>query len=99
MIRFGLLGCGRIAKRHSDFLGGNLIAVARLVAVCDSERSRADALASKFGIAAHDDLDDMLARKDIDVVAVLTPSGLLPQHAIACARAGRHVVVEKPMAV
>src|SRR3954466_16028466 len=41
----------------------------------------------------------MLARDDIDAVAVLTPSGMHPQHAIACARAGKHVVVEKPMAL
>lgn len=99
MIRFGLLGCGRIAKRHSELLGGNNIAGARLVAVCDSERARADALAAKFGVPAHDHLNDMLAREDIDVVVVLTPSGLHPQHAIACARAGKHVVVEKPMAL
>lgn len=99
MIRFGLLGCGRIAKRHSDLLGGNNIAGARLVAVCDSQQPRADALAAKFGIPAHYDLKDMLARRDIDVVVVLTPSGLHPQHAIACARAGKHVVVEKPMAL
>ncbi|ANW00573.1 oxidoreductase [Bradyrhizobium icense] len=99
MIRFGLLGCGRIAKRHSDLLGGNHIDRARLAAVCDPVRARADAVASKFGVPAHYDIEDFLARKDIDAVAVLTPSGLHPQHAIACARAGKHVVVEKPMAL
>ena len=45
MIRFGLLGCGRIAKRHSDLLGGNHIQGASLVAVCDPVRARADAIA------------------------------------------------------
>ncbi len=45
------------------------------------------------------DIDDFLARKDIDAVAVLTPSGMHPAHVIACARAGKHVVVEKPMAL
>ncbi|NOJ50682.1 Gfo/Idh/MocA family protein [Bradyrhizobium archetypum] len=99
MIRFGLLGCGRIAKRHSDLLGGNHIDRARLIAVCDTVRARADGVASKFGVPAHYDIDDLLARKDIDAVVVLTPSGLHPQHAIACARAGKHVVVEKPMAL
>ena len=43
MIRFGLLGCGRIAKRHSDLLGGNQIEGAMLAAVCDPIRPRADA--------------------------------------------------------
>ena len=99
MIRFGLLGCGRIARRHSDLLGGNHIEGATLVAVCDGVRARADALASRFAIPAHYDIDDFLARKDIDAVSVLTPSGLHPQHVIACAKAGKHVVVEKPMAL
>jgi UDP-N-acetyl-2-amino-2-deoxyglucuronate dehydrogenase len=99
MIRFGLLGCGRIAKRHSDLLGGNHIEGAKLVAVCDSTRPRADAMATKFGVPALYDIDAFLARKDIDAVSVLTPSGLHPRHVIACAKAGKHVVVEKPMAL
>src|SRR3954454_20392265 len=99
MIRFGLLGCGRIAKRHSDLLGGNHIEGAKLVAVCDNVPARADAIASKFGVPAVYDIDDFLARKDIDAVAVLTPSGMHPAHVIACAKAGKHVVVEKPMAL
>src|SRR5436190_7588938 len=99
MIRFGLLGCGRIAKRHSDLLGGKQIEGASLVAVCDPVRARADAIASKFGVPASYDIDSFLASKDIDAVAVLTPSGMHPAHAIACARAGKHVVVEKPMAL
>ncbi len=99
MIRFGLLGCGRIAKRHSELLGGGHIDRASLVAVCDPVRARADVIASKFGVPAHYGIDDFLARKDIDAVAVLTPSGMHPEHVIACARAGKHVVVEKPMAL
>ena len=99
MIRFGLLGCGRIAKRHSDLLGGNHIDGARLVAVCDTVRTRADAIASKFGVPAIYDMDDFLARQDIDAVAVLTPSGMHPAHVIACAKAGKHAIVEKPMAL
>jgi predicted dehydrogenase len=99
MIRFGLLGCGRIAKRHSELLGGGHIDRASLVAVCDPVRARADAVASKFGVPSLYDIDDFLARKDIDAVAVLTPSGMHPQHVIACARAGKHVIVEKPMAL
>lgn len=99
MIRFGLLGCGRIAKRHSELLGGGHISGASLVAVCDPIRARADAIASKFGVPADYDTDTFLARKDIDAVAVLTPSGMHPAHVIACAKAGKHAVVEKPMAL
>jgi predicted dehydrogenase len=99
MIGFGLLGCGRIAKRHADLLGGNHVEGARLTAVCDSIRARAEAIASKFGVPAYHDIDDFLARNDIDAVAVLTPSGMHAEHVIACAKAGKHVVVEKPMAL
>src|SRR3954467_13948382 len=99
MIRFGLLGCGRIAKRHADLLGGGHIDGASLVAVCDPIRARADAFGSKFAIPSDCNIEDFLARKEIDAVAVLTPSGMHPEHAIACARAGKHVVVEKPMAL
>jgi len=89
MIRFGLLGCGRISKRHSELLGGGHIDRASLVAVCDPVRARADAVAAKFGVPASYDIDDFLARKDIDAVAVLTPSGMHPAHVIACAKAGK----------
>jgi predicted dehydrogenase len=99
MMRFGLLGCGRIAKRHADLLGGNHISGARLTAACDPVRARADAISSKFRVAAVYDIDDFLRRKDIDAVAVLTPSGMHPKHVIACAKAGKHVIVEKPMAL
>src|ERR1700676_1071209 len=99
MISFGLLGCGRIAKRHSDLLGGNHIDRAKLASVCDPIRARADAIASKFGVPAYYDIDNFLARKEIDAVAVLTPSGMHPEHVIACARARKNVVVEKPMAL
>jgi UDP-N-acetyl-2-amino-2-deoxyglucuronate dehydrogenase len=92
------LGCSeRITKRHSDLLGGNHVEGTTLTAVCDPIRARADTVASKFGIPAHYDIDQFLARKDIDAVAVLTPSGTHPEHVITCARAGKHVVVEKPM--
>lgn len=99
MIRFGILGCGRISKRHSDLLGGKHINGASLVAVCDPVRERADALAARYGVPAFYDIDQFLAFKDMDAVSVLTPSGMHPPHVIACANAGKHVVVEKPMAL
>ena len=99
MIKFALLGCGRIAKRHSDLLGGGHINGAKLVGVCDVVRERADAIGSRYGVPAYYDLDRLLGQQDVDVVSVLTPSGLHPIHAISVAKAGKHVVVEKPMAL
>jgi UDP-N-acetyl-2-amino-2-deoxyglucuronate dehydrogenase len=96
---FALVGCGRISKRHSDLLGSGAIAGARLAAVCDPDRARADAIAGKYGVPAFYDLDALLASDAIDVVSILTPSGMHADHAIAAANAGKHVVVEKPMAL
>jgi predicted dehydrogenase len=99
MIKIALLGCGRIAKRHSDLLGGGHINGAELVGVCDVIRDRADALSERFGVRAFYDLAQLLEQREVDVVSVLTPSGLHSAHAIAVAKAGKHVVVEKPMAL
>lgn len=98
-IRFGIVGCGRISKRHSDILGNSLVDGAVLTAVCDIDQNRADATATKFGIKAYYDLNDFLQNAEIDAVSILTPSGMHAEHAIASARAGKHVVVEKPMAL
>lgn len=97
--RFGIVGCGRIAKRHADILGGQLIPGAQLSAVCDVQADRAEQLAGKFGVRAYYSLDDMLKSDDVDIVSILTPSGMHAEHAIAAANAGKHVVVEKPMAL
>jgi predicted dehydrogenase len=72
---------------------------ASLVAVCDEVRERADALAARFNVPAFYSIDDFLGSKLIDAVSVLTPSGMHPEHAIKVAKAGKHVIVEKPMAL
>jgi len=99
MIRFALIGCGRIAKRHAELLGSGQIAGARLSAVCDVVPERAQQFGAKFGVPAFTSIDEMLKRTEADVVSVLTPSGMHAQHAVRVARSGRHVVVEKPMAL
>ena len=99
MLRFGLIGCGRIARRHADLLARGDIAGAGLAAVCDSDPARAKNFGEAYGVKACASLEELLALPEIDAVSVLTPSGLHPEHAIAAARAGKHVVVEKPMAL
>ena len=99
MINFALVGCGRISKRHSELLGENQIAGAQLVAVCDKIVSKAQVIADKYTIPAYSCLHDMMKEEKIDVVVVLTESGLHAQHTIELAPYGAHVVVEKPMAL
>jgi len=99
MINVGILGCGRIAKRHVDLLGHGKIGGARLSAVCDVVPERASVYGDEFGVPSFQHMDEFLNHPGIDLVAVLTPSGLHAEHAIAAARAGKHVIVEKPMAL
>jgi len=99
MIKFGVIGCGRIAKRHLDLLGGGQIDGASLVAICDNDPGRLEAARQRHNVAAYADYDAMLADPEVEIVTVLTPSGMHAEHAIAAARAGKHVVVEKPMAL
>ena len=99
MISFAILGCGRIAKRHAELLGTGQIAGARLSAVCDAVPERAKELAERYGVRWFQRLEDMVAEPGIDAVSILTPSGMHAAHTIAVARAGKHAVVEKPMAL
>jgi predicted dehydrogenase len=70
-----------------------------LVAICDLDLDRASALAAKVGhVDAHGDLAELLARDDIDAVAVATPARTHHAVVLAALRAGKHVVVEKPLA-
>ena len=99
MLKFALVGCGRIAKRHSELLGLAQIPNATLSAVCDIDQSKAQKLASQFGIPAFTDMHRMMSEADVDVVVILTESGRHAEHTCALAKYGKHIVVEKPMAL
>ena len=99
MIRIAIVGCGRIAKRHADLLSTGQIAGAQLVASCDIDAERSQAFARKYNVPGYCALSEMLERTKADVVSVLTPSGSHAAVAIEVAGAGRHVIVEKPMAL
>jgi UDP-N-acetyl-2-amino-2-deoxyglucuronate dehydrogenase len=100
-VRFALVGCGRIAQRHVDCLTSGAVPGAKLIAVCDTRFERAKAIAAKFGVPAFASRFEMLEKmgSEIDVVSILTPSGLHAKHAIEVADFRKHVVVEKPMAL
>jgi predicted dehydrogenase len=96
-VGFAVIGVGHIGKRHAEMVRRNL--AARLVAVSDV-RSREECSFSgtePFYIS----IDEMLAthHSDIDVVCICTPNGLHAEHALQALKAGKHVVIEKPMAL
>ena len=99
MLKFALVGCGRVSKRHSELLGHNQIKNARLAAVCDIKVDRAKAIGEQFGVPYYQDMLKMMKTEKIDVVVVLTESGLHADHVGALARFKKHIMVEKPMAL
>ncbi len=99
MIKFALLGCGRIAKKHSELLGNGQIKNATLKSVCDIDLERAKTLGLKYDVPYYGNLVDMLNNEDIDVVSILTPSGNHYENVIEVANFNKHVIVEKPMAL
>ena len=96
-IGFGIVGCGMIAKFHARAIAE--IAGANLVACYNRTAPKAEALAAEFGGQAYTDLDAMLAREDVHIVTVCSPSGAHMEPTVAAARAGKHVIVEKPLDV
>lgn len=99
-IKFALVGCGRISGKHIDAIRD--IENASLAAVCDIDISKAKKASEKArDIPYFDSYDKMLSEiKDIDVVNILTPSGMHPEHTIDIVKKyKKHIVCEKPMAL
>lgn len=96
-VRFAIVGCGAIAPLHAEAIGRT--DGARLVAVTSQPAEQAQAFAGTRGIAWEPDLASLLRRADVDAVAICTPSGLHSEMGIAAMRAGKDVVIEKPLAI
>ncbi len=93
-----IVGCGAISRMHLNAVEANSHQV-RVVAAVDTAAERAGAVAAETGAAPLSSLDDALARKDVDAVAILLPPALHERAACAALAAGKHVLLEKPMAL
>lgn len=96
-IGFGIIGCGMISRFHARAI--NDVRGAKPVACFDRNPAKADKLAEEFGLTAHHDLKQMLADPAVDAVTIGTPSGAHLEPTLAAAKAGKHVIVEKPLEV
>jgi UDP-N-acetyl-2-amino-2-deoxyglucuronate dehydrogenase len=96
-LRLALVGCGRIAANHFGAMEGHSDHI-ELVDVCDIDPAALKAAVDRTGAKGHSQLADMLKATTADLVVLTTPSGLHPQQAIDVAKAGKHVMTEKPMA-
>ena len=97
MIRFAIVGCGHIAKKHAEAIRN--VAEAELIAVCDTVEERMQPYVEEYGVMAYSSLDALLRVADVDVVTICTPSGYHRDIAVQAAYAGKHVIVEKPIAL
>lgn len=95
--KVALVGCGRISKNHFDAL--RKVEGLTISAVCDIVPERAEAAGAQEGVAAFTSYEEMLQRADCDIVSVCTPSGLHAAQGALAARAAKHVITEKPMAI
>ncbi|GGD50250.1 Gfo/Idh/MocA family protein [Paenibacillus nasutitermitis] len=96
-VRFGIIGCGIIADVHAKGIRDTEEAV--LTAVYDHAEEVAERFAAQYSAAVCSTLEELLARDDVDVVCICTPSGLHADQTVMAARAGKHIIVEKPMAI
>jgi UDP-N-acetyl-2-amino-2-deoxyglucuronate dehydrogenase len=97
-VGFAILGSGMVADYHRKAVEANGDLGARLVAVAHYNPDRFAEISTRFGVPCVSQ-EEMLANPAVDVVCVCTPSGQHAEQAIAAARAGKHVLVEKPMAL
>lgn len=93
-ITFGVVGLGMGANRANAVANTE---GAKLAAVCDLIEEKARAQAEKHGCDAYTSYEEMLKREDIDVIYVMTFSGLHAEHSMMAARAGKHVISTKPL--
>jgi predicted dehydrogenase len=94
-IGIGIIGSGFMGRTYSETIA-KWCKRAKLVAVTGG--SRAEALAKDYGMALEPSVESLIGRKDIQVVFIGTPHHLHADEAIAAARAGKHMMIEKPMA-
>ncbi|MCA9009536.1 MAG: Gfo/Idh/MocA family oxidoreductase [Planctomycetaceae bacterium] len=96
-VGFGIVGTGMISHFHAKAI--QQIDGAAVVGCFNHSQEKADAFAVEYGCKAYTSLDAMLADPNISIINICTPSGAHLDPAIASAKAGKHVVVEKPLEI
>lgn len=94
---FAIVGTGMISRFHARAIED--VRGAKLVACCDMAADRAQQFADEVGCTPYDDMKKMLTDQSVDVVTIATPSGAHMEPAVAAAKAGKHVIVEKPLEI
>jgi len=94
---FGIIGCGMIADFHSAAM--DELENGKLVAVSSRNPDNARRVADRYNVPWYTDYNEMLKRDDLDIVTICTPSGAHMEPSVAAAKAGKHIIVEKPLEI
>ena len=94
----GLIGAGKHGLRYVEHMAED-IPQAELVAVCRRNRSAGEQLAARYGCHYHATYDQLIADQNIDAIAIVVPPALHGSIVAAACRAGKHILIEKPLAV
>lgn len=94
---FGIVGCGTIAGWHAEAI--SKLHEAKLVGVTDAFPEAGEAFAGKYGVRFSKSFDEMLENREVEIICICTPSGMHAPLAEKAVLAGKHVIVEKPMAL
>jgi myo-inositol 2-dehydrogenase/D-chiro-inositol 1-dehydrogenase len=98
-LRIGIAGLGRMGQRHARHLA-TVTPGAQLVAACSPVAAERDWARDEFGVEAlYTDFNDLLRNPAVDAVVIVTPTTLHAEQTIAALEAGKHVFVEKPLAL
>src|ERR1700751_6117674 len=96
-IRLGMLGCGQASERYFEL--ARLLRGVRFVATCAAHLASAEFTARRYGCTHwYDDERELLADKELDGIVIAPPHAQHARQALSAVRAGKHVLVEKPMA-
>jgi len=100
MLNMGVIGCGWAGEHHAEaILSPSLAGRARVVSICDNSQDRVNARGEAWGVESrYTDYRRVLAQSEVDAVSICTPHDLHATMAIAAAEAGKHILVEKPLA-
>jgi UDP-N-acetyl-2-amino-2-deoxyglucuronate dehydrogenase len=96
-IKIGIVGCGRISKNHFASIDKHSEEM-ELVSICDVNSVLLNEHKVQYKVPAYKDMEEMLLKEQLDMVALCTPSGIHPEQAVLAAKYKVHVITEKPMA-
>lgn len=95
-LKTGLVGCGKVGHLHAK--GLSHLPESRFVAACDSDFQRAQQFAAQYKVKAYRDVEEMIAQSGVESLDICTPHPLHADPAVKAAKAGVHVLIEKPLA-